>query len=212
MDLMADARKVADHVFSLEGFRIENRARTTYGHMGAIISDGVLQAGLNYENVVAPKVRDLIDRCPEAETTTGFLDAMISNRLLDLLNWAHPEKPRRIMAVTSLLHGLRVDTEGTFRDWLATPGSGAHLMQVRGVGPKTVDYFKMLVGLPSIPVDRHVRAFVSSAGVDRKRYEDVQQVIVLAADLLRVERNAFDRAIWSRAAAMSRSRAAPYVV
>lgn len=212
MDLMADAQKVANHVFSLEGFRVENRARTTYGHMGAIISDGVLQAGLNYENVVAPKVRDLIDRCPEAETTTGFLDAMIRNRLLDLLNWAHPEKPKRIMTITCLLHSLRVDTEDSFRDWLAKPESDALLMQVRGVGPKTVDYFKMLAGLPSIPVDRHVRAFVSSAGVNRKRYEEIQQIIVLAADLLRVERNTFDRAIWSRAAATNRRRAAPYVV
>ena len=70
-------------------------------------------------------------------------------------------------------------------------------MAVRGVGPKTVDYLKTLVGLPAIAVDRHLRTFVSWAGLDLSDYDEISAVLSRAADLLEVHRGSLDHAIWS---------------
>jgi hypothetical protein len=43
-----------------------------YHHMGATITDAVLQSGINYERVVKPRV-EMVRGYDEARTTTGFL-------------------------------------------------------------------------------------------------------------------------------------------
>jgi endonuclease III-like uncharacterized protein len=71
------------------------------------------------------------------------------------------------------------------------------LLQLKGVGPKTVDYLKMLVGIPTVAVDRHIKNLAKDIGLQCKHYEDVQKVVGLAADHLGVDPNSFDWAIWS---------------
>ena len=80
---------------------------------------------------------------------------------------------------------------------LERPGNPKLLVELRGVGPKTVDYLKMLVGLPDLAVDRHIRLLVSRAGLSYTRYEDIKNVVGLAADELGIRRDTFDKAIWA---------------
>jgi endonuclease III len=81
------------------------------------------------------------------------------------------------------------------------------LHSLNGIGPKTVDYIKMLVGIPSVAIDRHVRVFVQAAGLPQTRYAEVQQVVQLAADTLEMNRSSFDWAIWSYVSSGQRPRA-----
>jgi endonuclease III len=70
------------------------------------------------------------------------------------------------------------------------------IRQVRGVGPKTVDYMACLVGVDCIAVDRHIRGFAELAGLEDDSYDYLREVFGFAADLLSISRREFDASIW----------------
>lgn len=197
MSFYADAKKLARFVSTLEGFPRIPKPRRSYGHMGATITDTILQAGMNYRTVVEPRVRNLMQEHPEADTTTGFRNLIAFQGLKSLIRWDHAEKPRRIMDLTWFFSNEGLETEESLRDWLVRPGNANLLTCLKGVGQKTVDYLKMLAGVPSVAIDRHVRVLVHQVGLPYTRYSDLQQVVQLAADHLRMDRSGFDWAIWS---------------
>ena len=67
-DLAAFVREVAD-------FEIVDDLALPYHHMGATITDAVLQAGLRCETTVWPRVQHVM-AIQEAATTTGFLTVL----------------------------------------------------------------------------------------------------------------------------------------
>jgi 3-methyladenine DNA glycosylase/8-oxoguanine DNA glycosylase len=101
------------------------------------------------------------------------------------------------MELTWFLVNQGIEMEADLQAWLDRPGNASLLLELRGVGPKTVDYVKMLVGLPAVAVDRHVRAFVEEAGVSCRAYEDIGAVVECAAAELGVSAGALDVAIWT---------------
>lgn len=205
MTFKVDGERLASFTASLEGLSINRvMVRTSYGHIGATISDTILQAGLNYKTVVKPRVDQLAREFPEGKTTSGFINLIAFYGLSRLVRWDHPEKPRRIMDLTWFIANEGIETEGELSAWLRDSANCRQLLNLNGVGPKTVDYLKMLVGISSIPVDRHIRSFVRLAGLRYTRYDDVQRVVEIAADVLAVNRSSFDKAIWSYFAAAPR--------
>ena len=190
------AMKLADYVFSLHDFRIDERTGAGYDHMGAIITDAVLQAGLNYKSVVAPRVQTLMQRWPSAYRTSTFVTMIRRYGIKGVINWRDDEKPRRIECLTDFLMGQQVDTESQCRTWLCDERNLVLLKQIRGIGPKSVDYLKSLVGVPAVAVDRHVRTFVKWSGLSLSHYDDIRQVVCEAAEILGCGYCDLDHAIW----------------
>lgn len=193
----ADVQRLRDFVLGLSDFHIQARNGPVYAHMGATICDTVLQSGLNYRTVVAPRVQRLLCRWPSATGTSRFLTMVSRLGLNEVLLWNHPEKPIRIGRLTKFLAERRIENETDLSDWLTLEANCSSLRELKGIGPKTVDYLKSLVGLPAIAVDRHVRTFVGWAGVKLSSYEDVQQIVCKVADSLNIDRKSMDHAIWS---------------
>ena len=164
--------------------------------MGATLSDAVLQAGLNYNAVVRPRVSRLLHCFPQATTTSKFLDLIDEFGAEHLLNWKHPEKPTRLIAIANFFYVRSIETENCLSEWLQSTDNAAHLETIRGIGPKTVDYLKMLVGIPAVAVDRHIRTFVQRAGFRSNNYIAIREVVEEAADRLQVHRTSLDYAIW----------------
>lgn len=204
MSFVADADKLAHFVCSLPDFPNQVRKRNPYKHMGGTLTDAILQTGLNYRNVVEPRVQSLIRHFPEASTTNGFITVIDRYGLEKLLNWKHPEKPKRIFGLTMFLSKQKVDNEDTLRCWLENSDNCQLLVDLRGIGPKTIDYLKMLVGISSIAIDRHIRFFVEAAGITQKSYDDVKRVVEFTADILALDKNDFDFAIWSYSSSKGR--------
>jgi len=167
-----------------------------YKHMGATLSDAILQAGLNYNTVVKPRVLRLLHNFPRATTTSKFLDLIDEFGAEHLLNWKHPEKPTRLITIANSFYVRSIETENYLRDWLQSPDNAMDLESIRVVGPKTVDYLKMLVGIPAVAVDRHIRTFVQRAGFRSSNYTAIREVVEEAADRLQVHRTSLDYAIW----------------
>lgn len=189
-------RRLAAYIQTLHDFPHSKRGHKSYGHMGATLCDAGLQAGLNYRTVVAPRIRNLVLTWPFATTTTAFVQASYDFGLQTVLSWRHHEKLARISDWSQFFLTEMVETEVDLREWLRKPTNCERLRNRRGVGPKTLDYLKMLTGLQAIAVDRHIKSFVADAGITLTQYEDIQRVTELAAESLGISSSELDYQIW----------------
>jgi hypothetical protein len=189
------ARKIADLLRTIVNPTSEH-ARIGYCHMGATLSDTVLQAGLNYRTVVLPRVRQILASYPHAETTTKFWKVLSAVGPDKVLQWSHPEKISRLMSLTRLLCEKHLETEPELATWLWSANAASELRAIKGIGPKTVDYLKLLVGIPIVAVDRHVRSLFQLAGLQMHRYDEIRSVLCMAADVLGLEPQVLDGVVW----------------
>jgi hypothetical protein len=181
--------------------------------MGATITDAVLQAGLRYETTVWPRVQHVMT-IPEAMTTSGFLRALRERGGEEVVHWTHPEKLGRMEAVAELFVAEGVETESDLRRWLCRePRTGggaagdvdaacranvAKLAAIRGMGPKTIDYFKILCGEEdTAAIDVHLMRFLERAGIKVRGYDHARRVVAEAAPLLGVSAARLDHSIWT---------------
>jgi endonuclease III-like uncharacterized protein len=190
------ARILSYYISSLKDFTFVD-PEPLHKHMGAIIADAILQSGLNFETVVKPRVQKLLINYPEAATTSGFLKLIEKLRPETILDWRHPEKPFRVLEVTRLFASEDVENEHELKNWLEQRQNVAKLDSIKGVGRKTIDYFRLLSGTSTVAVDRHMLNFLKKAGIKVKGYDEAKAVINCAADLMGKDRSELDQSIWS---------------
>ena len=194
---------LATYIRQLDGFEMVDDLELPYGHMGATITDAVLQAGLRYETVVWPRVQHVMQNFPEAAETSGFLAVLRERGGDEVAHWTHPEKLGRMESVAELFVAESVETEVDLRCWLCGGDSRceenvAKLAGVRGMGPKTIDYFKILCGeRDTAAIDVHLMRFLDDAGVRAGSYEEAREAIADAADEMGVSAAQLDHSIWT---------------
>jgi len=193
---MVDSRKLVDFIESLGDFVIQPLNNRGYGHMGATITDSILQAGLNYKTVVEPRVRAVLEGFPLATTSTEFLGILTEHGANRILSWRHPEKPRRVHELTTFFVDENVDTEECLGRYLSSAINCEKLLALKGIGPKTLDYLRNFAGIPTIAVDRHINRFVAVARIECSSYRETSSIVYAAADLLAVRASDLDYAIW----------------
>ena len=72
------------------------------------------------------------------------------------------------------------------------------LAAIRGIGPKTIDYFKILCGeQDTAAIDMHLTRFLEQAGVRVTSYEHARAVVAGAAAELGVPAAQLDHSIWT---------------
>ena len=59
-----------------------------------------------------------------------------------------------------------------------------------------MDHFKIMVGVSTSAIDRHLLNFLGLAGLVSSDYLQAQAIINAAADLLSIDRACFDHSIW----------------
>jgi hypothetical protein len=168
--------------------------RRPLDHVGAILADVVLQTGLNHASVVAPRIDRILRIYPEAATIRGLFALSIPTS--SFLDWTHPEKICRFDTLTGRLRAAGINSTDDLRTWLAQTGSLEALSELRGVGPKTVDYLRMMAGEPAIPIDRHLRRFLAVAGVHHTEYSVLRASFITGCQLAGVEPAAFESGLW----------------
>jgi hypothetical protein len=191
-----NAMKLALYISSLPNLSRQPEERNGYGHMGATLTDAILQPGLNYRTVVYPRVRNVMRRFPDATSTAAFWSIIGTFTAAEVLNWSHPEKPRRLYELTRLLLENGVQTEADLRRWITTPLNADRLLRTKGIGPKTVDYIGLLVGVPTVAIDRHIRKFIAMAGVQVDDYDELKLLVLESAEILELDPGTLDHSIW----------------
>jgi hypothetical protein len=168
-----------------------------YRHMGATIVDAILQAGINYESVVRRRAERLLKEYPQARKTSGFLRLLQINDLKRLLApWDGDQKPNRIVAVLRFFHQERIETERDLRRWLGNEVNVSRLKGIKGVKDKTANYFKILAGISTVAIDRHLRKFLNEAGIEVCDDEEAEKVICAAARHVGKSASTLDHSIW----------------
>lgn len=203
VQMLVAARRIADFAKELGADLEHFEIRPTYDHMGALLADSVLQAGLNYNSVVRPRILAILAHYPELSRTSDLLELIERGKTSLLLNWTHHEKVDRFEALVVFFRDASVEDVDDLKSSLLDEGFAAALRGVRGVGPKTVDYMGCLVGVDSVAVDRHVRTFARRVGVLEDDYDFLKTVFCYAADLLSVSRRQFDAWVWHRESSLS---------
>jgi hypothetical protein len=170
--------------------------RPVYRHMGAVLADSVLQAGLNYAKVVKPRISFILEKFPQASTVNALIEVIDTEGSPKFLGWKHGEKILRFDSLVAFVADAEIESTCDLGDALQDNSFRSNIQRVRGVGPKTVDYMACLVGVDCIAVDRHIRGFAELEGLENASYCYLRDVFSFAADLLSISRREFDASIW----------------
>jgi len=92
-----------------------------------------------------------------------------------------------------------IESIADLKDWLTVGDHSARLSAIYGVGPKTTEYIKILVGLQTAAPDTRLREFLAQAGILSAGDAIDREVINRTADLLSIPRSCFDHSIWQGA-------------
>lgn len=199
------ARQIADHAHRLGVRSLPVKPRTASNHLGAVLADAILQAGVNYHTVVRTRIMRIESQFPDTATLPGVIALIEREGAGDFLLWRHPTKVMRFISIARFLAQHDVKTTVDLRAWLRLSGAREHLLGLHGIGPKTCDYLCCLVGIDCIAIDRHIKTFATEAGVYVSDYEYLKSVVSYAADLLDMTRRDFDAWIWQTISARATS-------
>jgi hypothetical protein len=184
---MNQAETVASYTRTIH---LEIVAPTGYdGHMGAALTDGVLQAGVDWETTVRRRV-ERVAEYTTARTTSGFARLLEEEGAEALLNW-HGRKLQTLRELIDVLQQRNIEIHDQFLTWLERPANRQRLQQIKGIKEKTADYLAQ-----DVAVDRHLFDFVEEAGAPTKNYAEAHQIIREAAALLGIEPSTLDHSIW----------------
>lgn len=195
-DALHAARCIADHAVRAGVLTSRVSYRPAYHHMGAVLADSVLQAGLNYAKVVKPRIVSILKTFPHAATVNVLIEVIETEGSPKFLQWEHDEKISRFDSLVAFVAKAKIESTCDLGKALRDDSFRADIRRVRGIGPKTVDYMACLVGADCIAVDRHIRGFAEFAGLEDNGYDFLHDVFSFAADLLSISRREFDASIW----------------
>lgn len=188
------AATLARYIKSLDGFTIVDHIDCNHDHMGATITGAVLQSGLSYA-VVKPRVEHVMSY-PEARSTSGYLLLLDRVGPKELLRWKSDEKPNRAINLALFFRANDIETEKDLALWLEDTAHIVELKKLKGIGDKTVDYLKILVGMQACAVDRHIFTFIDEAGISIEGYQEANAIIHEAAGIMGIGAAYLDHSIW----------------
>lgn len=167
--------------------------------MGATIIDGILQAGLNYKNVVKPRVDKFKQDYNNLTTTSEFYNLINTNDLSILINMKG-QKIDRIKALVKFLKNEKIETEDDFYLWLSNEENLIRLSNFKGIKTKTIEYFKILTGHKNtVAIDVRLRNFIKLCCDNIEITNDTfaYEILMKVAKKLNVEPATLDFSIWS---------------
>jgi endonuclease III len=195
-NLIKEARLLANYVESLNYDDFEFIPPTPYHHIGALFTDIILQAGLNYRHVVRPRVARIFRLFPDATTVSTFEKLIQREGIEYVINWRSFIKCARISLLLEHCLQEKIEFEEDFKVYLINKKNQEKLLALNGIGPKTIDYALKLLCVDNIAVDRHIFNFISHAGIKNQSYKEVKVIVEYAADLLESSRMKLDTFIW----------------
>lgn len=195
MNILKKAKKLNDYVNALSDFNIYI-TDDDYNHLGLTLADAILQANRNYEIHVEPRIKRIQKLYPEAYNLEGLKKVIKNISVNEFLKLRGKVRVKRFMDLLNLCSEENIRTESDLYDWLHDPNNLNKLRNIKGIGPKTVDYLKILVSFETNAVDRHLLKFIENAQIKISGYDEAHRIINTTADLLNVKRSDFDHSIW----------------
>lgn len=190
-------RKLIDYISENKNFYILFSERCVYSeHIGALFTDIILQAGLDYKRVVKPRVEFILNNYPETCSVKSFYFILKENGAENVLLWNNKEKIERIYSLINFCFLNKLNTSSDIKCFLTLEDNQKEFLNIRGIGYKTLDYFLKLLNSDTVAVDRHIYAFLEKAGIKSTDYFFVKSIVEYAADIMNISRRSMDCSIW----------------
>ena len=177
-------QKVIDLLERIPHNYAEITQRTPYYNMAATLTDSVLQAGMNY-------------KYSDYRTTCDFIILFQTIPIEEIIQWKNKRKQNTICNLALYLYNCNINTEDDLAEWILDDGNAESLLEINGVGRKTIDYMKLLSGQQAIPIDRHMFQFLEIAGVLTADYKEASRILRKTASVLEVGESVLDKTIWN---------------
>jgi len=167
-----------------------------------VLMDAVLSINRKYDAFVVPRIRGFSEQYPEV-TTLRRLKILIDahgHRSFDVVwNYNHPDRVRILDELTchflELQRAQGIDGEmETMQSWARTGNN----LPVSGIGFRTTQYLRMMLGTSTVKPDVHIQRAVRDAVGRSLPDRTIVQVVEAAARRLKVEATSLDHAIWKR--------------
>lgn len=196
--MTANALRLKEYIDTIDNFDfIEPEVCPYRDHIGALFTDTILQAGVNYRNVVRPRVESVLMRFPEAETVTAFSKVLDRYGVREVLHWNNAAKIHRMEDLVSFCSFHAIETTEDLTYFLNSELGEEQLKEINGIGNKTCDYMKRLLGFDTVAVDRHIREFLVDADIMFDDYFEIKEVVEFTADFMDIARRKLDYSIWT---------------
>ena len=196
--MTTNALRLKEYIDSIDDFCFVEPAPCPYkNHVGALFTDTILQAGVNYRHVVWPRVLHILETFPYANTVSAFWEVLEDFGTANVLHWSNEEKSQRMNDLVAFCINNQIETTNHLVDFLMDDTHVDLLKQIHGIGNKTCDYLKRLLGFDIVAVDRHIRSFISDAEIFCDDYFVIKEVVEFAADIMDRTRRELDYSIWS---------------
>jgi hypothetical protein len=179
------------------------RASENSAHLGAILVDASIQPGINYTAVVQPRVNRILRDFPSAATLSGLRELLRTRSVGDLLLIKNARKCSVFESLVNLLQAEGVDSCDDLRRWIVQADSRGKLLAITGIGIKTAAYLRLLLGLPAIAIDVHLRRLAAGVGVKRSD-EELEILYVRAAEALGMSSYDLDGLLWQNGSRRAR--------
>lgn len=189
--------KIKDFIKKDNDFEILTMNIEYSDHIGAIITDAIFQAGLNYDNVVLPRVRNIFVNYPKYDTVSLFLELIKSKSPEYIFQNKNKSKSKTAIEVLELFKSNNLETIDQIKAWIGKDENIQSLEGIKGVGPKTIDYLLLLLkAKQTVAIDRHLLHFLELVGIKTNGYDDAKHIIIDAAKCLNINESDFDYSIW----------------
>lgn len=196
--MTANALRLKEYIDTIDNFDfIEPEVCPYRDHIGALFTDAILQAGVNYRSVVRPRVESVLMRFPEADTVSAFSRVLDRYGVREVLHWNNTAKIHRMEDLVSFCSFHSIETAEDLTYFLNSELGEEQLKEINGIGNKTCDYMKRLLGFDTVAVDRHIREFLEDADIMFDDYFEIKEVVEFAADIMAKTRRSLDYSIWS---------------
>lgn len=196
--MTANALRLKEYIDTIDNFDFIDPEICPYSnHIGALFTDAILQAGVNYRSVVRPRVESVLIRFPDADTVSAFSKVLDTYGINKVLNWNNAAKTRRMHDLVSFCMIHSIETAEDLTQFLNDKSGEEQLKEINGIGDKTCDYMKRLLGFDTVAVDRHIREFLSDADILFDDYFEIKEVVEFTADIMSKTRRTLDYSIWS---------------
>lgn len=196
--MTSNALRLKEYISQIDDFTfIEPEYCPYINHVGALFTDTILQAGVNYRSVVWPRVAHVLDTFPYATTVSIFAEILDNYGTANVLHWSNTEKIQRMNELVSFCLEHQIETSRQLTEFLRYEKNVSMLKDIHGIGNKTCDYLKRLLGFDTVAVDRHIRSFMESADIFCDDYFDIKEIVEFAADFMDKTRRELDYSIWS---------------
>lgn len=196
--MASKAQKLVEYILTSSEFEVCDPIPCPYReHVGALFTDIILQAGVNYSTVVRPRVISILEQYPQAYTVSRFYVVLRKHGIEDVLHWRNPVKLRRMYDLLEYCLDNDIQTTSDLKLFLRDFDHVTSFKRIKGIGDKTYDYLLKLMNVDTVAVDRHIFSFVKEAGIDNQNYQEVKAIVEYTADFLGISRRCIDYSIWS---------------